>query len=209
MAVVSGGYLVNAVADPQMWLEVWSFRPDEIVAALAEPPTRQSAAALAGLLTALLLHADWFHLTGNLAYFWAFGVSVEKAVGHWRFAVLFGLLGGLANGYAAWQLHGVQNLPVVGASGGVSAIIGVYLGLFPRRRMGLWLPLGLYLQFARVPALLVIGSWFTLQLLYSVFGPTSHDVAWSAHLAGFSLGVIAALALRAAPGRINLAYRDE
>jgi membrane associated rhomboid family serine protease len=209
MALVSAGYLLGAVSDSQFWLRVWSFRPDEIIAAIDHPWSRQSAAALGGLLTALLLHADWFHLIGNMAYFWAFGVSVEKAVGHWRFALLFLVLGGLANGYAAWQLYGLQNLPVVGASGGVSAIIGVYLGLFPRRRMGLWLPLGLYLQFARVPAVLVIGSWFTLQLLYSVFGPTSHDVAWSAHLAGFALGLVAALVLRAVPGRINLAYRDE
>ncbi|MEE4295454.1 MAG: rhomboid family intramembrane serine protease [Wenzhouxiangella sp.] len=209
MAIVSGTYLLGAVSDVQLWLDFWSFRPDEIIAAMGKPLTQQSVAALGGLLTALLLHADWFHLIGNLAYFWAFGVSVEKAVGHWRFALLFLVLGGLANGYAAWQLHGLQNLSVVGASGGVSAIIGVYLGLFPRRRMGLWLPLGLYLQFARVPALLVIGSWFTLQLLYSVFGPNSHDVAWSAHLAGFALGVIAAFMLRAVPGRINLAYRDE
>ena len=209
MAVVSAGYLLGMVSDPQHWLGFWSFRPDEIIAAVDHPWSQKSAGALAGLVTALLLHADWFHLIGNLAYFWAFGVSVEKAVGHWRFALLFLVLGGLANGYAAWQLHGLQNLPVVGASGGVSAIIGVYLGLFPRRRMGLWLPLGLYLQFARVPALLVIGSWFTLQLLYSVFGPTSHDVAWSAHLAGFALGLVAALVLRAVPGRINLAYRDE
>ncbi len=209
MAIVSGGYLLGAVSDADLWLGFWSFRPDAIINAAGEPWTQQSAAALSGLLTALLLHADWFHLIGNLAYFWAFGVSVEKAVGHWRFALLFLVLGGLANGYAAWQLYGLQNLPVVGASGGVSAVIGVYLGLFPRRRMGLWLPLGLYFQFARVPAVLVIGSWFTLQLLYSVFGPTSHDVAWSAHLAGFALGLISAFLLRAVPGRINFAYRDE
>ena len=207
--VVSTAYLLGGQAGSASWLAFWSFRPDVIMEALLDPWSSRSLGALSGLVFALFLHADWFHLIGNLAYFWAFGVSVEKAVGHWRFALLFLVLGGLANLYAAWQLFGLQNLPVVGASGGVSAIIGVYLGLFPRRRMGLWLPLGLYLQFARVPAILVIGSWFTLQLLYSVFGPTSHDVAWSAHLAGFLLGLVAALVLRAAPGKINLAYRDE
>ncbi|MEE4638883.1 MAG: rhomboid family intramembrane serine protease [Wenzhouxiangella sp.] len=209
MVSISAAYLLGELQTPKGWLSFWSFRPVDIIAALADLQARSSLMTLGGLFSALMLHADWVHLFGNLAYFWAFGVSVEKAVGHWRFALLFFLLGGLANLYAAWQLYEIQNLPVIGASGGVSAIIGVYLGLFPRRRMGLWLPLGLYLQFARLPAVLVIGSWFTLQLLYSVFGPTSHGVAWSAHLAGFALGVAAALLLRMMPGTLNLAYRDE
>ncbi len=209
MLAVSAAYLLGALQGAEGWLAFWSFRPDDIIAALADPLNRTSLTILTGLFSALLLHVDGLHLLGNLAYFWAFGVSVEKAVGHWRFALLFFFLGGLANLYAAWQLHGMQNLPVIGASGGVSAVIGVYLGLFPRRRMGLWLPLGLYLQFARVPAILVIGSWFTLQLLYSVFGPTSHGVAWSAHLAGFALGLVTAVGLRWLPGTVELAYRDE
>src|SRR5690625_7592138 len=62
--------------------------------------------------------------------------------------------------------------------------------------MGLWLPLGLYFQFARVPAVLVIGSWFTLQLIYSVFGPDSGTVGWWGHVAGFMAGVVLALCLR-------------
>ena len=209
MMLVSAGYLSGELQTNEGWLTLWSFRPVEIMGALSNPLAQSSLPVLGGLFSALLLHADWVHLLGNLAYFWAFGVSVEKAVGHWRFALLFFCLGGLANLYAALQLHEIQNLPVIGASGGVSAIIGVYLGLFPRRRMGLWLPLGLYLQFARVPAVLVIGSWFTLQLLYSVFGPTAHGVAWSAHLAGFALGVAAAMLLRLFSFSNHLAYRNE
>lgn len=209
MISVSAAYLGGELQTSERWLTFWSFQPADIIAALGDPLTHSSLTILGGLFSALLLHVDWVHLLGNLAYFWAFGVSVEKAVGHWRFAFLFFLLGGAANLYAALQLHEIPNLPVIGASGGVSAIIGVYLGLFPRRRMGLWLPLGLYLQFARVPAILVIGSWFTLQLLYSVFGPASHGVAWSAHLAGFALGVAAAMLLRMAPGSMRLAYRED
>ncbi|MFW5815756.1 MAG: rhomboid family intramembrane serine protease [Wenzhouxiangella sp.] len=206
MVSVSAAYQLGELQASAGWLALWSFRPDDIIAALADPLAHSSLLIFSGLFTALLLHVDSVHLLGNLAYLWAFGVSVEKAVGHWRFALLFFLLGGLANLYAAWQLYGLQNLPVIGASGGVSAVIGVYLGLFPRRRMGLWLPLGLYLQFARVPAVLVIGSWFTLQMIYSVFGPTAHGVAWSAHLAGFVLGLAAALVLRLLPGRLRLSY---
>ena len=87
--------------------------------------------------------------------------------------------------------------PIVGASGAVSAVVGAYLGMFPSRRIGMLLPLGLYLQFARVPAILVIGSWFTLQLVYTVLGPITGVVAWWTHMAGFTLGLIFALLVRA------------
>ncbi len=196
-------------ATSEAWLHFWGFRPDDVITLLSsQPPREWLDPNLAGLITALFMHADWLHLAGNLAYLWVFGIAVERAVGHIRFALLFLVLGGLANLYVAWRLDG-SDLLVVGASGGVSAIIGVYLGLFPGRRMGLWIPLGLYLQFARVPALLVIGSWFTLHLLYSVFGPMSQTVAWSAHVAGFLLGLLAALLLRLVPGSLQLEFRDD
>jgi len=196
-------------ATADAWLHFWGFRPDTIMAVFhSRPYSEWLDQDIAGLFTALFMHADWLHIAGNLAYLWVFGIAVERAIGHWRFALLFLLLGGLANLFVAWRLDGTDLL-VIGASGGVSAIIGVYLGLFPTRRMGLWIPLGLYLQFAKVPALLVIGSWFTLHLLYSVFGPISETVAWSAHVAGFLLGVLAALLLRLLPGTIQFASTDD
>ena len=112
------------------------------------------------------------------------------------------LLQGRGQGLGA--LHSVAVGPValgvfdkVGV-GKIKAVIDkAHLGLFPRRRMGLYLPLGLVVQFARVPSLLVIGSWFALQLLYSTVGPINGTMAWWTHLAGFSLGVIFALLARA------------
>jgi len=207
--IVSVAYVGTNAVDADGWVHFWGFRPDQVGQALARPLETDAWVVLGGLLTSLFLHADWIHLIGNLAYLWVFGISVEKAVGHWRFLVLFAGLGFLANAATAWHLEGAQNVVVIGASGGVSAIIGVYLGLFPSRRIGLWLPLGLFLQFARVPAILVIGSWFILQLLYSAFGPEAHAVAWSAHLSGFGLGLLAALVLRLFPAGLNLRYRGE
>ncbi|OAB56810.1 hypothetical protein AY599_06480 [Leptolyngbya valderiana BDU 20041] len=189
-------------------LERLAFVPSRVVSILGEPWLQWFQADALRLFSALFLHLDWLHLIGNLAYLWVFGITVERAVGHWRFLFLFVVLGGLANAVVAWQLADSVR-PVIGASGGVSAIIGVYLGLFPTRRMGLWLPLGLYLQFARVPALLVIGSWFVVQLLFSVFGPISGDVAWWSHIAGFLFGFAAALVLRLIPGQANLALRED
>lgn len=198
--------LFAGAANSEAWLHFWGFSPARVMALIAEPGAGWVNPDMLGLLTALLTHVDWLHLLGNMAYLWVFGISVERAVGHWRFALLFFVLGGLANLYAAWQLADSSTI-VIGASGGVSAIIGVYLGLFPSRRMGLWVPLGLYLQFARVPALLVIGSWFTLQLLYSLFGPMSDSIAWWSHVAGFIAGIVTAMVLRLFPSRIKLASR--
>ena len=192
----------------EAWLHFWGFTPSRVIADLEQSSSHWFGPEMAGILTALFVHADWVHLLGNLAYLWVFGIAVERAIGHLRFALLFLVLGSLANLYVVFQLA-ETSVPVVGASGGVSAIIGIYLGLFPGRRMGLWIPLGLYLQFARVPALLVIGSWFTLQLLYSVFGPMSGAVAWWSHVAGFVAGLLTAVILRLFSNRLQLAARED
>lgn len=194
--------------DQPGWLASLGFEPQAVMSVVRQPVGHWINIELGRLVSALFLHGDWLHLMGNLAYLWVFGLTVERAVGHVRFALLFVVLGGLANLIVAWQMADT-NLPVIGASGGVSAIIGVYLGLFPSRRMGLWVPLGLYLQFARVPALLVIGSWFAVQLLFSVFGPISGQVAWWSHVAGFLLGLLAAMPLRLFSGKVNLALRED
>ena len=110
--------------------------------------------------------------------------------------LVFVLGGALANLFVAMRLPELTS-PIIGASGAVSAVVGAYLGLFPSRRIGMLLPLGLYLQFARVPSVLVIGSWFTLQLVYTVLGPITGVVAWWTHMAGFTLGLIFALLVRA------------
>ena len=177
------------------WFDDWGFRPRIVLEQLAALLQGTPQWELWHLFSALLVHSSWLHLIGNLAYLWVFGAAVERVLGHVGFLLVFALFGALANLFVALQLPDLDR-PVIGASGGVSAIIGIYLGLFPTRRIGLWLPLGLFLQFARIPALLVIGSWFTLQVVYTVFGPTSGAVAWWTHVAGFVAGLVAALAAR-------------
>ncbi|MDT8319434.1 MAG: rhomboid family intramembrane serine protease [Xanthomonadales bacterium] len=148
------------------------------------------------MLISLFIHAGWLHLLGNLGYLLVFGIKVEQRFGALVMLLVFLLGGTLANLIVALRVTQIDT-PIIGASGAVSAVVGTYLGLFPRRRIGLFLPLGLYLQFARVPALLVIGSWFTLQLLYTVFGPMNGAVAWWTHVAGFAVGLCFALLTRA------------
>jgi membrane associated rhomboid family serine protease len=152
------------------------------------------------LLTSLLLHADWLHLFGNLLFLLIFGFAAERALGSRRFLALFVLCGAAANFVGAWTL-GATNAPIVGASGAVSAIVGAWIALFPRAHLGLVLPLGLYLEFVRVPASLLIGFWALLQVMFSFVGVAYGAVAWTVHLAGFVLGATFALSSRGAIAR--------
>lgn len=180
----------------QAMIDVGGMQPSSISALLGESPASWWDISALSVLTSLFIHASWLHLLGNLVYLWVFGIKVEQRLGSVGIILIFLLGGALANVIVALRVPQLDT-PIIGASGAVSAVVGAYLGLFPGRRIGLFLPLGLYLQFARVPALLVIGSWFTLQLLYTVFGPINGAVAWWTHLAGFALGLSFALVARA------------
>jgi membrane associated rhomboid family serine protease len=180
----------------QAMIEIGGMQPSSISALLGQNAASWWDISALSLVTSLFIHASWLHLLGNLAYLWVFGIKVEQRLGSVGISLVFLLGGAMANIIVALRLPQLGT-PIIGASGAVSAVVGAYLGLFPGRRIGLFLPLGLYLQFARVPALLVIGSWFTLQLLYTVFGPINGAVAWWTHLAGFALGLSFALVARA------------
>lgn len=164
------------------------------------PDLTAIAAWLPTLATALLIHADWLHLTGNLLFLLIFGLPAERVLGARRFAALFILGGALANAAALLALDGPRAV-VVGCSGAVSALMGVYLALFPKARLGFVLPLGLFLEFVRTPASWLIGPWAALQLAFTVVGPGFGTVAWSAHLAGFVIGLLFGLFSRNAIAR--------
>jgi membrane associated rhomboid family serine protease len=155
---------------------------------------------LARLVTALFIHVDWLHLIGNLLFLMIFGLSAERALGAPRFLILFLAGGALANLAGAVTLASA-NAPIVGSSGAVSAIVGAYFALFPRARLGLVLPLGLFLEFVRIPAAALIGFWILLQLLFTFVGPAFGAVVWWTHIAGFGIGILFALASRQAIAR--------
>jgi membrane associated rhomboid family serine protease len=149
------------------------------------------------LFSALFLHADWAHLIGNLVFLLIFGFAAERAMGPWRFLALFLIGGAFANLIAIFAIGSPQRL-VIGASGAVSAVIGAYLVLFPRAKLGLVLPLGLFLEFIRAPASWLIGGWLVLQAVFTYIGPAFGTVAWIAHLGGFLFGAMFALSAKAA-----------
>lgn len=152
-------------------------------------------ARAASLITTLLLHANWTHLVGNMLFLLVFGLPAERALGGWRLLLLFIAGGALANFVAALSLDRPDRV-IIGASGAVSALIGAYMALFPQARLGVVLPLGLWLQFVRMPAAALISLWVVLQLLFTWAGPSFGAVAWWAHLSGFAFGFLAALLVR-------------
>ena len=153
------------------------------------------------LFSGVFLHADWIHLLGNLIFLLIFGLPAERSMGGGRFLMLFLLGGAVANLGAVLAIDSPDRVIIIGASGAVSAVIGAYLALFPSARLGVVLPLGLFLEFVRVPAFLLIGLWALLQVLFAYSGPALGAVAWPAHIAGFLFGVVFALLTRAAIAR--------
>lgn len=179
----------------QIMLELGGVVPVELSVVLDQPGGWTDPLLLT-LFSALFIHTGWLHLVGNMLYLWVFGMPVERRLGGFGMLAVFLVGGAMANLIVAMRIPDMAS-PIVGASGAVSAVVGAYLGLFPFRRIGMLLPLGLYVQFARIPAVLVIGSWFTLQLVYSMLGTITGVVAWWTHMTGFTLGLIYALMARA------------
>src|SRR5690606_29752394 len=122
------------------------------------------------LVSALFMHAGYLHLLGNVLFLLIFGLPTERAIGPWRQLLLFLGGGALAN-LAAALLMGDPARAIIGASGGVSALIGAYLTLYPGARLGIVLPLGLWLEFIKAPAALLIGLWAPLRLVFTAGAP--------------------------------------
>ena len=147
----------------------------------------------ATLLTSQFLHGGFVHLIGNMLYLWIFGNNVEDRLGRLRF-VLFYLGGGVLAGLAQVAVDPSSDIPTVGASGAIAATLGGYLVLFPRARITTLVFLGFFYQLINVPAIVVLGFWFVLQLfdgIASLGAEAIGGVAFFAHIGGFVAGAIA------------------
>jgi len=143
------------------------------------------------LLSSMFLHGGFLHLFGNMLYLWIFGNNVEDSMGKIRFA-LFYLLCGLGAALGQVMVSPSSRVPMVGASGAVSGVLGAYLLLFPRARVLTLIPLGLFTQLVEIPAMLVLGFWIVIQLLNGLltFNFEEGGVAWFAHVGGFAVGML-------------------
>ncbi len=143
------------------------------------------------LLTSMFLHGSWMHLLGNLWFLWIFGDNVEDSMTRPRF-VAFYLLCGLAAALAQVVAGPGSGVPMVGASGAISGVMGAYLVLYPRVRVFALLPLGFFLTTVALPAWAMLVYWVAIQVLSGVasIGQAGGGVAFWAHVGGFAAGVI-------------------
>ena len=142
------------------------------------------------LFTSMFLHGGWMHLIGNMLYLWIFGNNIEDSMGHLRFVIFYVACGIVAALVQVYPDPG-STVPMIGASGAISGVLGAYLLLYPRAHVLVLLPLGYFSQLVHLPAMLVLGFWFLLQLINSMFAASgSGGVAWGAHIGGFLAGMI-------------------
>jgi membrane associated rhomboid family serine protease len=146
--------------------------------------------ATATVFTSMFLHGGFMHLGGNMLYLWIFGNNVEDSMGHVRF-VIFYLLCGIAAALGQALANPSSEVPMIGASGAISGVLGAYLLLYPHARVLTLIPLGAFTQMVRMPALVVLGLWFVLQLFNSAAASGKQGgVAWFAHIGGFVAGMV-------------------
>ena len=177
--------------------------PGELLGRLPEgyelPIGRDMACVMTGTpawhtaVTSMFLHGGWFHLLGNMWFLWVFGNNIEDAMGHARFVVFYLVCGLLAA--AAQVASGPSSpVPMVGASGAISGVMGAYLVLYPRVRVHTIIFLGIFLTRVTLPAWMMLLYWAFFQVLGSLPAIASRQtgggVAFMAHLGGFVAGVV-------------------
>ena len=156
------------------------------------------------LFTSMFMHASWMHIIGNMVFLWAFGPEIEDAMGDFRY-LFFYLAGGLVAMLAQVLSSPNSRIPSLGASGAIAAVMGAFIITYPRDRIRTLLFIFIFIRITYIPAVLLIGFWFLMQLLN--FGMVANvqtgGVAYIAHVGGFVYGVAIARLLED-PRRIGL-----
>lgn len=140
-------------------------------------------------LTSMFLHGGWFHLIGNMWFLWVFGNNVEDSMGHLRYLAFY-LLCGLAAAAAQTFANPSSPVPMVGASGAISGIMGAYIVLYPRVRVHMLVILAIFVTRIVVPAYVMLGYWFLIQIVGGSLSREPGGVAFWAHAGGFLAGAV-------------------
>ncbi|TMQ58542.1 MAG: rhomboid family intramembrane serine protease [Candidatus Eisenbacteria bacterium] len=159
---------------------------------------------VAPFFTSMFLHGGWLHLIMNMWFLWIFGDNVEDALGAFRY-ILFYLICGLGAAFTHFLLQPASPMPVLGASGAIAGVLGAYAVLFPGARVITLIPVFFFLQVVELPALVVLGLWFVLQIMsgfFEVMAPMRGGTAWWAHIGGFVTGLFLILLFR--PRKVSI-----
>ena len=157
--------------------------------------------ALSTLVTSMFLHGDILHIAFNLLFLWIFGNNIEDRLGHLPFLAFY-LAGGLVAAAAQVVVDPTSTTPVIGASGAIAAVLGAYLVLYPGARVLSLVYFGLFFQLIQIPAVILLGIWFVIQIagaaMASGASASAGGVALFAHIGGFVAGVLVGLLVRGA-----------
>jgi membrane associated rhomboid family serine protease len=152
------------------------------------------------LITSMFLHGSWSHFIGNMLYLWIFGDNVEDRFGHGRY-LMFYLLAGIVAALGHIMMDPTSMLPTIGASGAIAGVMGAYFVMYPHSRVLTLLPLFIFWELIEVPAILLLGFWFLMQLFSAgtiamTASTEGGGVAFMAHVAGFAFGLVAVFLFR-------------
>jgi len=182
----------------EAFIAAWGVVPAELTAAWTGGGLLTIETAT--LVTSQFLHGGWLHLLGNLLFLWIFANNIEDDFGRIAFLTFY-LGGGAVAALTQVVVDPASTIPMIGASGAIAAVLGGYIVLFPRARITSRVFLGFFYQLIDVPAVVVLGFWFVLQLIDGLaslgFAGTSGGVALFAHIGGFVAGVVTARLLLA------------
>ena len=181
LIVVNLAVFVAELVNGDAFVEKWSLVPAHIAA----------GQDLITVFTAMFMHASWSHIIGNMVFLWAFGPEIEDAMGPWRYAAFY-LLGGVAAAAAQVAFAPQSTVPNLGASGAIAAVMGAFLVTFPRDQIRTILVIFVFIRIAYVPAVILIGFWFVLQVWSAgqIAPQGSTEVAYLAHIGGFMFGAV-------------------
>jgi len=172
--------------------------------------TTLSLDGIFNIFTSMFMHAGFVHIGGNMLYLWIFGDNVEDLLGSVRYLIFY-ILGGTVASIAHIISAPGSQIPTVGASGAIAAVLGAYLVLYPKQKVLTLIPLGFWLRMTMLPASIVLGGWFLFQLfqvMLSLGDPSIGGVAFWAHIGGFVSGVLLGLLFKK-PESEYPAYRWE
>jgi len=180
--------------------------PCRITGACAVPGDFPSP--IATIFTSMFLHGGLLHVGGNMLYLWIFGDNVEDTLGHGRYLTLY-LLAGIAAAASQVVVNPRSSIPMIGASGAVSGVLGAYILLFPFAGVRMLVVFGFFARIVRWPALVVLGFWIVIQALSGLLtfssaawgGGEAGGTAWFAHIGGFLAGMALLFLMR--PRRVG------
>ncbi len=196
LIVVNALFFLLELADGETVIAQWALVPARITA----------GQAYLTILTSMFLHGGWTHILGNMLFLWVFGPQIEDVMGPMRY-LLFYLVSGVIATAAQILVDPSSMIPQLGASGAIAGVMGAFLITYPRDRIRTILIFGWFMRVTRVPAIILVGFWFLMQLFNSLGALAdvqSGGVAYMAHIGGFIFG---ALTARLFESRLRLLQR--